>query len=46
MGHQKLCKHIFSLQVEPDPEDEEEEPEVAATISLLALIGIHKTQMM
>nr|CCI55439.1 PH01B031C15.22 [Phyllostachys edulis] len=45
-GHQKLCKHIFSLQVEPDSEDEEEEPKVAATISLLALTGIRKTQTM
>lgn len=31
--------------MEPDSEDEEEEPEVAA-ISLLALIGIRKTQTM
>lgn len=44
-GHQKLCKYIFSLQVEPDSEDKEE-PKVAATISLLALTGIRKTQMM
>lgn len=44
-GHQKLCKHIFLLQVEPDSKDEEE-PEVAATISLLVLTGIRKTRTM
>ena len=44
-GHQRFCQRIFMLQVEPD-DDDLEEANADATISLLALIGIRKSQMM